>query len=62
MFVLLSSTMLDYYVEENGLPYISRNLAGGISGFVFAQPGGYDVEGMERVESAEEMHAIASQE
>ena len=60
MFVALNSTLLDYYVDEYGLPYIAQNLNGEAIGFLFATPGGYGVIGMKRVESIEQMHTIAT--
>jgi hypothetical protein len=59
MFVSLDSTMLEYYEEELGLPYVAVGLTGMMIGFIFPQAGGYEVDGLRRVESIEEMLSIS---
>lgn len=59
MYVSFNSTILDYYAEQYGLPFIAENLDGQPMGFIFAQPGGYATFALVPVHSVEEMHQIA---
>ncbi len=62
MFVSFETTkeMLAYYVSQNGLPFIADSLDGKPVGFIFQQPGGYDVSDLRRVQGEDEMLAIVA--
>ena len=60
MFVSLTSNMLEYYVDQMGLPYVAPNLEDEPIGFIFQQAGGYDVSDLVRCTSVEEMYQIAA--
>jgi len=58
MFTALDTTMLEYYVENHGLPYVAENLEGKPIGFIF-QDGEVETAGLRRAASIDECKALA---
>ena len=52
--------MLDYYVSQNGLPFIADDSNEKPIGFIFQQSGGYDTQGLRQVKDEAEMYLIAA--